>query len=298
MGGWVNTFHQLGQHWSTNITCLRIYNIRIHRPISWVIMDDLQPNTPTGCEPGGSPKIPSAASQSSRPSPPHPGPHSSTSPNMVGPAHPTRTSHQGSHLSQLRAFYTWAHRRFDIAATTNHSILIPHVSQGFQGPLGKPTLTGSLLPEDLRRGVALSAYAGLRAARNSSTRVDRYRPGPPAAPGSWGRPENPRRRAQGHPDRPPAPQRSPALTFVVTGTAQNDERRHVPAAHQPGYASRRVRGHLPPAPPQVYALWPTRRPGDLVAVGRQMGHASPVTTAIYAASSDAAADVIAEAVAR
>jgi integrase len=37
---------------------------------------------------------------------------------------------------------------------------------------------------------------------------------------------------------------------------------------------------------------------DLVAVGRQMGHSSPVTTAIYAAASDDVADAIAEAVAR
>ena len=37
---------------------------------------------------------------------------------------------------------------------------------------------------------------------------------------------------------------------------------------------------------------------DLLAVGRQMGHSSPVTTAIYAAPSDDVADVIAEAVAR
>ena len=34
---------------------------------------------------------------------------------------------------------------------------------------------------------------------------------------------------------------------------------------------------------------------DLVAVGRQMGHSSPVTTVIYAAASDDTADVIAEA---
>ena len=37
---------------------------------------------------------------------------------------------------------------------------------------------------------------------------------------------------------------------------------------------------------------------DLVAVGRQMGHGSPVTTAIYAAASDDVADEIAEAVTR
>ena len=37
---------------------------------------------------------------------------------------------------------------------------------------------------------------------------------------------------------------------------------------------------------------------DLVAVGRQMGHSSPVTTAIYAAASDDVADAIADAVTR
>ena len=37
---------------------------------------------------------------------------------------------------------------------------------------------------------------------------------------------------------------------------------------------------------------------DLVAVGRQMGHSSPVTTAIYAAAADDVADLIAEAVSR
>lgn len=37
---------------------------------------------------------------------------------------------------------------------------------------------------------------------------------------------------------------------------------------------------------------------DLVAVGRQMGHTSPTTTAIYSAAADETADVIAEAVAK
>ncbi len=38
--------------------------------------------------------------------------------------------------------------------------------------------------------------------------------------------------------------------------------------------------------------------GNLLAVSRAMGHASPATTAIYAAASDDVADEIAEAVAR
>ena len=38
--------------------------------------------------------------------------------------------------------------------------------------------------------------------------------------------------------------------------------------------------------------------GNLLAVSRAMGHASPATTAIYAATSDADLDVIADAVTR
>ena len=71
------------------------------------------------------------------------------------------------------------------------------------------------------------------------------------------------------------------------------------------------RGEVPLALPCAYAFDATfhqlrHRYGtlayqatrDLVAVGRQMGHSSPVTTAIYAAASDDVADAIAEAVAR
>ena len=142
-----------------------------YRLISWVIMDDLTTQHAHWMRARGSPKIRSAGGSQSRDPPRRTGgPHSSTSRNMVGPAHQLAPATRAADLSQLRAFYTWA-RRFEHRADDPTIRLDPHVSRkGFQGPLGKPTLTGSLqvLPEDLRRGVALGAYAGLRAAETAA----------------------------------------------------------------------------------------------------------------------------------
>ena len=200
-------------------------------------------------------------------------------------------------LSQLRAFYTWARRFEHRADDPTIRLDPPRLAKGLPRPAGKADVDRLLqvLPEDLRRGVALGAYAGLRAAE--------------AAALAWTDIDLDTRRARivgkGQKTRVVALGVTlidlllPEVTGanVVTGTAQTMsadtfQRRINRAMQAAGFAGtfHQLRHR--------YGTLAYQATQDLVAVGRQMGHASPVTTAIYAASSDAAADVIAEAVAR
>ena len=200
-------------------------------------------------------------------------------------------------LANLRAFYKWARRweHRDDDPTTR--IDAPRVDKGLPRPLSRTDLARllSTLPDDLRRAVALGAYAGLRVSEVAALH--------------WHDVDLEARRARIHKGKG-GKSRVVALGAVlvdhllpdtggnvVTGTsmmysAATLQRRVNRAMHRAGvdgtfHALRHRYGTL--------AYQATR---DLVAVGRQMGHSSPVTTAIYAAASDDVADEIAEAVAR
>ena len=73
-------------------------------------------------------------------------------------------------LSQLRAFYTWARRFEHRADDPTIRLDPPRLAKGLPRPAGKADVDRLLqvLPEDLRRGVALGAYAGLRAAETAA----------------------------------------------------------------------------------------------------------------------------------
>lgn len=200
-------------------------------------------------------------------------------------------------LANLRAFYKWARRweHRDDDPTTR--IDAPKVDKGLPRPISRADLRRLLesLPDDLRRAVALGAYAGLRVSEVAALH--------------WHDVDIEARRARilhgkGGKSRLVAlgavliDQLLPDTGGnVVTGTKQvmtaaTLQRRVNRAIHRQGidatfHQLRHRYGTL--------AYQATR---DLVAVGRQMGHSSPVTTAIYAAASDDVADEIAEAVAR
>ncbi len=200
-------------------------------------------------------------------------------------------------LACLRSFYRWAQRWEHRADDPTIRLDAPRVDKGLPRPLGRAEVLHLLdvLPADLHRAVALGAYAGLRVSEVAAL--------------AWPDVDMTARRARilhskGGKSRIVA--LSPVLLDhllpdtggnVVTGTRQamsaaQLQRRVNRAMHAQGidgtfHTLRHRYGTL--------AYQETR---DLVAVGRQMGHSSPVTTAIYAAASDDMADRIAEAVAR
>jgi len=200
-------------------------------------------------------------------------------------------------LANLRAFYKWCRRweHRDDDPTTR--LDAPKVDKGLPRPLSRADLHRLLavLPDDLRRAVALGAYAGLRVSEVAALHwhdVDLEARRARILHGKGGKSRLVALGAvlidQILPD---------TGGNVVTGTKQamsaaTLQRRINRAIHRAGidatfHQLRHRYGTL--------AYQATR---DLVAVGRQMGHSSPVTTAIYAAASDDVADAIAEAVAR
>lgn len=200
-------------------------------------------------------------------------------------------------LANLRAFYKWAERWEHRSDDPTRRLDAPKVDKGLPRPMSRANLHRLLdtLPDDLRRAVALGAYAGLRVSEVAAL--------------DWRDVDLEARRARiwsskGTKSRMVA--LGPLLIDhllpdtggnVVTGTdrrysAANLQRRVNRAIRSAGvdgtfHTLRHRYGTL--------AYQATR---DLVAVGRQMGHTSPVTTAIYAAASDDVADQIAAAVER
>lgn len=201
-------------------------------------------------------------------------------------------------LATLRSFYKWCTRWEHRTDDPTVRLDAPRVAKGLPRPIGRAELHTLLqgLPPDLRRAVALGAYAGLRV--SEVARLD------------WADIDVDTRRARiwhskGGKSRVVAlgavllDELLPAANsgnVVTAGDAvhsgQQLQRRVNRAMHGLGvegtfHTLRHRYGTL--------AYQATR---DLVAVGRQMGHSSPVTTAIYAAASDDVADLIADAVTR
>ena len=200
-------------------------------------------------------------------------------------------------LACLRAFYRWAQRWEHRPDDPTRRLDAPKVDRGLPRPVSRDDLHRLLtsLPDDLRRAVALGAYAGLRVSEVAALH--------------WRDVDLEARRARvmhskGGKSRVVAlgvvlvDQLQPDTGgYVVSGadqtmTAATLQRRVNRAMHALGvrdtfHGLRHRYGTL--------AYQATR---DLVAVGRQMGHSSPVTTAIYAAAADDVADEIAAAVAR
>lgn len=199
-------------------------------------------------------------------------------------------------LAAVRAFYRWArvweHRDDDPTLR----ITAPRVPKGLPRPISRADLRLLLdvLPDDLRRAVCLGAWAGLRVSE--------------AAALEWADVDTEVRRIRvlGKGSKT----RMVGLSPILLDALLPDTGRNVITATTQTYSAatlqRRVNRAIRGA--GVHATFHQLRhrfgtmalavTSNLLAVSRAMGHASPATTAIYAATSDADLDVIADAVTR
>jgi len=205
-------------------------------------------------------------------------------------------STRANDLSHLRSFYRWAMRwehRWDDPTVR---IDAPNVPNGLPRPISRVDLQTLLdgLDPDMRRAACLGAYTGMRVSEAAS--ID------------WADVDHElmRIRVKGKGNKSRLVAFSPVLLdelLPITGgnvvaaggkpySASQLERKVNRAIERLGVAAtfHQLRHR--------YGTLAYQATGDLIAVGRQMGHSSPVTTAIYAAASDAVADKIAQAVVR
>jgi integrase len=199
-------------------------------------------------------------------------------------------------LANLRTFYRWCSRWEHRGDDPTLRVDPPKVPNGLPRPISRADLHTLLdkLPDDLRRAVCLGAYAGLRVSE--------------AAALSWIDVDVETRRARilGKGQKSRLVAFSPVLIDqLLPDTGGNV----VTAGAEPFSAARlqrRVNRAIAAACVDAtfhqlrhrYGTIAYQATGDLLAVGRQMGHSSPVTTAVYAAASDEVADQIAAAVVR
>lgn len=196
-------------------------------------------------------------------------------------------------LATLRTFYKWCdiweHRDDD----PTRRIKAPKVDKGLPRAISRSELRTVIrdAPDDLRRAIALGALAGLRVSEVAAL--------------NWGDIDTEGRRARvmgakGGKSRLVAlgptvidellPER-PGMN-VVTGTK---------AAYTAATLQRKANRSIQRAGVRAtfhqlrhrYGTLAYQESRDLLAVGRQMGHSSPVSTAVYAAPSDEMADRIA-----
>ena len=200
-------------------------------------------------------------------------------------------------LANLRAFYKWCARWEHRDDDPTRRLDAPKVSKGLPHPTSRTDLRNLLdgaLPPDLTRAVALGAYAGLRVSEVAAL--------------DWRDVDLEARRARvlGKGQK----WRLVALGVILIDYLLPDTGRNVVTGtdevHSAAQLQRRVNRAMKAAGidgtfhslRHRYGTLAYQATLDLVAVGRQMGHTSPVTTVIYAAASDDTADIIAEAVAR
>lgn len=200
-------------------------------------------------------------------------------------------------LACLRSFYGWCaiwERRDD---DPTRRIRAPKVPKGLPRPMSRSEvvkLLSAMPGDDLRRAVALGAYGGLRVSE--------------AAALDWADidQEAHRMRILGKGQKT----RLVGVGRILLDEILPDAGGNVVTAGGPAYSAgvlqRKVNRAIKAA--GVDATFHQLRhrfgtvayagTGDLLAVSRAMGHSSPATTAIYAATSDETLDLIAEAVSR
>lgn len=199
-------------------------------------------------------------------------------------------------LANLRSFYKWASRWEHRTDDPTLRVDAPKVPNGLPRPISRAELHTLLnkLEDDMRRGVVLGAYAGLRVSEVAAL--------------NWIDVDVETRRARilGKGQK----SRLVALSAVLIDSILPDTGGNVVTAGGKQYTASQLQRKINRAIAAAgvnatfhqlrhrYGTIAYQATQDLVAVGRQMGHSSPVTTAVYAAASDDAADRIAEAVAR
>lgn len=200
-------------------------------------------------------------------------------------------------LSNLRAFYRWAARWEHRTDDPTARIDAPSVPAGLPRPLSRAdlhTLVTSL-PDDMRRAVCLGAYAGLRI--SEAARLD------------WSDVDTETRRLRVEHSKG-GKSRYVTVSPVLLDHLLPDVGGNVVTAggkpYSPAALQRKVNRAIQDAGVDGtshqlrhrYGTIAYQATGDLLAVGRMMGHSSPVTTAVYAQANDDVAAKIAAAVVR
>lgn len=199
-------------------------------------------------------------------------------------------------LTTVRSFYRWA-QRFDVRTDDPTRRLDPP-TQGrrLPRPVGRADLLAILAAAspDMRRAIALGAYAGLRVSE--------------AAELDWADVDIEARRifVRGKGDKDRAVGLSALLLDEILPNVGGNVVMAGGKPHTPDSLQRAANRTIAAA--GVHATFHKLRSrfatvtlaatGNLLAVSRALGHASPTTTAIYAATADSDLDVIAEAAAR
>ncbi len=212
-----------------------------------------------------------------------------------------RTGHapagRANDLANLRSFYRWC-RRWEYRDPNDYPtsrLDAPKIPKGLPRPISRADLAHLLdvLVPDLRRAVCLGAYGGLRVSEVASqdwADVDL---------------EMHRIRVRGKGEKT----RLVGLGPFLLDSLLPDTGGNVVTGGKPYSASvlqRKVNRAIAAAGVDAtfhqlrhrFGTMALAGSGNLLAVSRAMGHASPATTAIYAATSDAELDVIADAVTR
>jgi integrase/recombinase XerD len=205
-------------------------------------------------------------------------------------------------LGCLRAFYRWAivweHRAPGDDPT--YRIVAPKVDKGLPRYAHRHEMDLFIkhAPDDMRRAILLGAWAGLRVSEVASLNWSDVDLEAKRARVTGAKGTKSRLVAIGEAliDRlwPEVPGCN-----VVTGT--DKEYSADVLQRRVNRTMQRIAGRKDITFHQLrhrYGTEAYRATKDLIAVGRQMGHSSPTTTAIYAAASDDVADLIAEAVTR
>lgn len=199
-------------------------------------------------------------------------------------------------LSCVRSFYTWA-MRFDLVdRDPTRRLDAPTQGRRMPRPIGRADLRKALdnAPDDMRRAIALGAYAGMRVAEVAAL--------------DWSDIDIEARRimvrGKGDKDRPVGiggrlvDELLPATGGnVVTGGE---------GAYSAASLQRRVNRYMESQGVEGtfhklrarYVTVALAEGVPLLSVSRAVGHASPTTTALYALTADADLDLIAEAVSR
>ncbi len=200
-------------------------------------------------------------------------------------------------LAHLRSFYRWCRRWEHRDDDPTIRIDAPKVANGVARAMNRADLHRLLdtLPDDLRRAVCLGAYGGLRVSE--------------AAALHWSN-VDPETRRLIVMDSKGSKSRVVKVSVVLLDQILPDTGGNVVSGSAQVYTAatlqRRVNRAIQAAGVRAtfhqlrhrYGVLAYQATGDLLAVGKQMGHSSPVTTAIYAEASTEMADRIADAVVR
>lgn len=203
---------------------------------------------------------------------------------------------RNNEIAALRSFYKWALAFDHVDRDPTVRTFSPKQPKGLPRPISRADLHRVLDASDgeVRRAVCLGAYGGLRISEVAALHwhdVDT---------------ENRRIRVNGKGGKTRLVGLSPLLLDEILPDTGGNVVTGTPTTYSAATLQRRVNRAMQRAGATAtfhqlrhrYGTVALATTGNLLAVSRALGHTSPATTAIYAATSDADLDVIADAVCR